>query len=179
MEGHIVDFRGRRGRGVPGAGQSARERKPRTRRPVKAMERFLLKSKIHRATVTAADLHYEGSISIDPTLLKEADILEFEQVQVYNITNGARFTTYAITGERAGEIKINGAAAHLARAGDRVIIASYAGYSAEEARKHRPLLVRVDERNALVGSFAAPLPGQKVTLASAPPAAEKVVHGGR
>jgi aspartate 1-decarboxylase len=111
------------------------------------MQRILLKSKIHRATVTAAELHYEGSISIGPALLDAADIAEFEQVQVYNVTSGARFTTYAIRAESEGEIKVNGAAAHLAKAGDRVIIASYANYAPEEAARHRPLLVRVDEAN--------------------------------
>ena len=111
------------------------------------MERILLKSKIHRATVTAADLHYEGSISIAPDLLKAANIVEFEQVQVYNITSGARFTTYAICAEGPGEIKVNGAAAHLAKAGDTVIIASYANYGPEEAARHRPFLVRVNGMN--------------------------------
>ncbi len=114
------------------------------------MERILLKSKIHRATVTAADLEYEGSISIGPELLRAADIAEFEQVQVYNVTNGARFTTYAIRAEAAGEIKVNGAAAHLARAGDLVIVASYAGYSPREAARHRPRIVLVGEGNRRV-----------------------------
>ena len=113
------------------------------------MERILLKSKIHRATVTDAELHYEGSISIDPDLLKAANITEFEQVQIYNITNGNRFTTYAIRAENAGEIKVNGAAAHLAKAGDRVIIASYANYTPEEVARHRPLLVKVNEQNRI------------------------------
>src|ERR1041385_9204151 len=115
------------------------------------MERILLKSKIHRATVTEADLHYEGSISIDPELLKASNIVEFEQVQVYNVSSGARFTTYAIRAERPGEIKVNGAAAHLAKAGDRVIIASYAGYTAEEVARHRPIVVLVDEENRMSG----------------------------
>jgi aspartate 1-decarboxylase len=116
------------------------------------MERILLKSKIHRATVTDAELHYEGSISIDPDLLAAANIAEFEQVQVYNITNGNRFTTYAIRADGAGEIKVNGAAAHLATAGDQVIIASYANYTPEEAARHRPLLVKVDERNRMTAT---------------------------
>jgi aspartate 1-decarboxylase len=122
------------------------------------MERILLKSKIHRATVTAADLHYEGSISVDPRLLLAADIVDFEQVQVYNITTGARFTTYAIPAEGSGEIKVNGAAAHLAKAGDRVIIASYAGYSPKEAARHQPLLVHVNERNEIAPRQAAATP---------------------
>jgi aspartate 1-decarboxylase len=113
------------------------------------MERILLKSKIHRATVTEADLHYEGSISIDPALLGAADILDFEQVQVYNVTNGNRFTTYAIRADRPGQIKVNGAAAHLAKAGDLVIVATYAGYSPREAARHRPIIVHVDRENRM------------------------------
>ncbi len=111
------------------------------------MERILLKSKIHRATVTAADLHYEGSISIGPELLQAADITDFEQVQIYNITRGTRFTTYAIPADRGGEIKINGAAAHLAKVGDLVIIASYANYSPQEVGRHRPIIVHVNAEN--------------------------------
>jgi len=111
------------------------------------LKRILLKSKIHRATVTEADLDYEGSISIDPELLQAADIADFEQVQVYNVTNGARFTTYAIRAGRPGEIKVNGAAAHLARPGDLVIIATYASYTAKEVACHRPILVQVDAGN--------------------------------
>jgi len=113
------------------------------------VERILLKSKIHRATVTAADVHYQGSISIGPSLLQAADIVEFEQVQVYNVTTGARFTTYAISGEDEGQIQINGAAAHLARPGDRVIVASYASYGEKEIAGHKPLLVYVSDRNRI------------------------------
>jgi len=113
------------------------------------VKRILLKSKIHRATVTEADLDYEGSISIDPELLAAADITDFEQVQVYNVTNGARFTTYAIPAERPGEIKVNGAAAHLAKAGDLVIIATYASYAPEEVARHRPIQVHVDALNRM------------------------------
>lgn len=133
------------------------------------MERILLKSKIHRATVTAAELHYQGSISIDPELLRAADIIDFEQVQVYNITTGARFTTYAIRGDAPGVIQVNGAAAHLAKAGHQVIIASYAQYGPEEAARHRPLLVHVDGENRIApdapSAPAAPIPlaaGQRV-----------------
>ena len=111
------------------------------------MHRILLKSKIHRATVTEADVEYEGSIGIAPSLLDAADILEFEQVQIYDVTNGARFTTYAIRADREGEIKINGAAARLANPGDTIIIASYGHYSPEEAARHRPRIVKVDGRN--------------------------------
>src|SRR6185503_16188389 len=116
------------------------------------MDRTLLKSKIHRATVTGADLSYEGSVTLDPDLLEAADIREFEQVQIYDVSNGARLTTYAIAGEPgAGEVRINGAAAHLVHEGDIVIIASYAQYSEAEAALHAPRLVRVDARNVPVG----------------------------
>jgi aspartate 1-decarboxylase len=112
------------------------------------MRRRLLKSKIHRATVTEAELHYEGSITIDLDLMEAADIVEHEQVDVYNVTGGERFTTYAIPGEPgSGIICINGAAAHLARPGDLVIVASYADYEPEELREHEPRIVLVDERN--------------------------------
>jgi len=115
------------------------------------MHRTLLKSKIHRATVTGAELHYEGSVTVDPLLLEAADIREFEQVQIYDVTNGSRLTTYAIHGEAGdGGIRINGAAAHLVRPGDVVIIASFAQYSEVEAARHRPKLVRVDARNRRV-----------------------------
>ncbi len=122
------------------------------------MQRILLKSKIHRATVTEADLHYEGSISVDPDLLDAADIVEFEQVQVYNVTTGARFTTYAIRSDEPGQIKVNGAAAHLASAGDLVIIASYAHYAAREARRHRPRVIRVDASNRRTTAPAGRVP---------------------
>lgn len=112
------------------------------------MERILLKSKIHRATVTDADLHYEGSISIDTDLMKAADIYEFEKVDVYNINTGARFSTYVINGKR-GEIGLNGAAARLVQKGDLVIIASYANYNEKEVIAHKPKLVFVDEENKL------------------------------
>jgi aspartate 1-decarboxylase len=112
------------------------------------MQRTLLKSKIHRATVTGAELHYEGSVTIDRDLLQAADIREFEQVQIYDVSNGARFTTYAIPGEAGeGEICVNGAAARLVCTGDTVIIASYAQYAEAEAAHHQPRLIRVDERN--------------------------------
>ena len=114
------------------------------------MNRTLLKSKIHRATVTDADLDYEGSISIDPVLARAADFVPFERVEIYNITNGERFATYFIEGrERAGEITLNGAAANKAGRDDLVIICSYAEYTDEEARDHRPKLVYVDECNKI------------------------------
>jgi len=110
----------------------------------------MLKSKIHRATVTDANLGYEGSVAIDESLMEAAGIYEFEQVQIYDINNGNRLTTYAIKAERGGgAISINGAAAHLAKKGDLVIIASYSVYEEEEARNHTPLLIYVDGRNAV------------------------------
>jgi aspartate 1-decarboxylase len=116
----------------------------------------MLKSKIHRATVTDAALHYEGSVTIDADLMEAADILEHEQVQIYNVTTGARFTTYAIRGEPgSGDIRINGAAAHLARPRDLVIIASYASYAGAEVREHRPRVVLVDGRNRPLAAPAA------------------------
>jgi aspartate 1-decarboxylase len=112
------------------------------------MQRIMLKSKIHRATVTDANLDYEGSISVDEGLMESAGILPYEQVDIYNITNGERFRTYTITGERgSGEICINGAAAHRAKRGDIIIIASYAVLDEEAARQHTPTLVYVDSEN--------------------------------
>lgn len=110
------------------------------------MLRTMLKSKIHRATITDANLNYEGSITIDAALLKAANIREFEQVDVYNCNNGQRFTTYAIMGN-AGEICVNGAAARLVHTGDLVIIASFAQYDAQELREYAPELVFVDAQN--------------------------------
>lgn len=112
------------------------------------MDRTLLKSKIHRATVTGADLHYEGSISIDTELMKAADIYEFEKVEIYNINNGERFSTYVINGGK-GEIGLNGAAARLVQKGDLVIIASYANYNEEEVKDHKTKLVFVDGNNSI------------------------------
>jgi aspartate 1-decarboxylase len=120
------------------------------------MQRTMLKSKIHRATVTEANLDYQGSVTIDPLLMEAADILSFERVEIYNVTNGERLATYAIPGRPgAGEICLNGAAAHKARAGDLVILASYAVYEGKEIAGHRPSLVFVDERNRIAGSGAA------------------------
>ena len=110
--------------------------------------RNMLKSKIHRARVTDANLAYEGSISIDRQLMEAADILPFEKVQVVNINNGARFETYAIEGGE-GEICLNGAAARLATPGDLVIILSYIGVLEEELRSYKPRLVHVDGQNRL------------------------------
>ena len=112
------------------------------------MIRTMLKSKIHRATVTEANLEYEGSVTIDATLLEAADLLPYEQVQIYDCTNGARLTTYAIPGERdSGEICINGAAAHRVKPGDVVIIASYVQLDDAECRGWQARRVFVDDRN--------------------------------
>jgi len=111
----------------------------------------MLKSKIHRATVTEANLHYSGSITIDDELLKAANILNHEKVAIVNVTNGARLETYAIAGTK-GQITINGAAAHLCHKGDTVIIISYANLADEEAKQHHPLIVHVDQNNNLVDS---------------------------
>ena len=112
------------------------------------MKRTLLKSKIHRATVTEADLNYEGSITIDRRLMDAADIVEYEQVEVYDITNGNRLTTYAISGEPgSGVICLNGAAARLVEVGDLIIICTYADYSDEERENHEPVVIQVNEKN--------------------------------
>ena len=113
--------------------------------------RMMLKSKIHRATVTDANINYEGSITIDRKLMKEADILPYEQVHVLNINNGARFTTYAIEGgEGSGEICLNGAAARLAVKGDLVIILTYTQIPEEQLKDYRPKIVHVNEKNEIV-----------------------------
>ena len=118
------------------------------------MNRTFVRAKLHRATVTTADLHYEGSISIDRALCRAAGLAEFEQVDIYDITNGARFTTYVIYGE-AGQIQINGAAANLVEVGDRVIIANYAALSPDEVAAHRITIVHVDDRNQVTGTRTA------------------------
>jgi aspartate 1-decarboxylase len=126
------------------------------------MQRTLLKSKIHRATVTDANLHYQGSVTVDPLLMQAADLLPWERVEIYNVTNGERFATYAIPGAPgAGEIVINGAAAHKARRGDLVILATYAAYDDAVARRHRPSLVFVDERNHMLPASA---PGAQISV---------------
>jgi len=111
----------------------------------------MLKSKLHRATVTHSELHYEGSCAIDETLLEAADIHEYEQIQIYNITNGERFTTYAIRAARdSGVISVNGAAAHKANPGDLLIIATYAVFNELELARYAPELVYVDAANRIV-----------------------------
>jgi aspartate 1-decarboxylase len=115
------------------------------------MNRTMLKSKIHRASVTDCDLHYVGSITLDPLLLEAADILPHEQVAVVDIDNGARFETYAIAGERgSGEVKLNGAAARLVHRGDKVIVISYASYTAQELDAYVPRVVHVDSSNQIL-----------------------------
>lgn len=112
------------------------------------MQRTMLKSKIHRATVTDANLEYEGSITIDKDLLKQSDIWVFERVEVYNIDNGARFATYAIEGAAgSGTICVNGAAAHLVRPGHKVIIASYVTMQESDIPNYRQRIVLVDSKN--------------------------------
>ena len=114
------------------------------------MQRRMLKSKIHRARVTDANLDYEGSITIDERLMEAADILPFEQVKVYNISNGARFDTYAIPGPAgAGGMCLNGAAARLGTRGDLIIVATYADYDDAEARAYKPRIILVGSDNQL------------------------------
>ena len=114
------------------------------------MLRLMLRSKVHRATVTQADLDYEGSLTLDQDLMDAADLREFEGIQVYNITNGSRLETYVITGERgSGTVCINGAAAHLAGPGDLVIIASYVWLEEKEVLTRQPRIVLVDGKNRI------------------------------
>lgn len=117
------------------------------------MQTLMLKAKLHKACVTHAELDYEGSCAIDGIMLDAAGIREFEQIQIYNISNGERFTTYAIRAENgAGIISVNGAAAHKADVGDRVIICSYGSYSDAELLNHKPKLVYLDGNNNITGS---------------------------
>jgi aspartate 1-decarboxylase len=110
----------------------------------------MMKSKIHRATVTESNLHYEGSLTVDSDLLKAADILPYEMVHIYNISNGERFETYAIEGAAgSGIVCLNGAAARKGAAGDLIIITTYASYTAAELRSHKPKVVLVDAHNHL------------------------------
>jgi aspartate 1-decarboxylase len=119
----------------------------------------VLYSKIHRATVTDAQLHYEGSLTIDKHLMDLAGLVEYQQIDVYNITSGSRFTTYAIVGEpHTGIIQVNGAAAHLAKTGDLIIIASYAQISHDEGPEWKPKLVFVDRSNKPSADKPAMLP---------------------
>ncbi|MFN2555846.1 MAG: aspartate 1-decarboxylase [Nitriliruptorales bacterium] len=122
------------------------------------MRRTMMKSKIHRATATEANLHYMGSVTLDAALMEQADLLAYEKVQVVNLSNGARFETYAIEGKRgSGTLTLNGAAARLVHPGDELILISYAEFEDEEARRHNPTVVFVDEYNRVtrIGSEAS------------------------
>jgi aspartate 1-decarboxylase len=130
------------------------------------MRRTLFKSKIHRATVTHADLEYEGSVSIDEDLMDAAEILQYEAIHVWNITRGTRLQTYAIKGQRgSGIICINGAAAHLNRPGDMVILATFGEFEEAEARSLEPTVVLVDKANKIVAKDAVEVagPARRVT----------------
>ena len=124
------------------------------------MRRTIFKSKIHRATVTQADLDYEGSVTIDEGLMEAANIVDYEMVHIWNITRGTRLQTYALRGERgSGVICINGAAAHLNKPGDLVILATFAELEAAEARDFKPTVVLVDRQNRITSTPAVEVPG--------------------
>jgi aspartate 1-decarboxylase len=115
------------------------------------MQRHLMKSKIHRATVTSADLHYEGSLTVDEILLDAADLIPHEEVQVVNVNNGARFSTYVIPGPRgSGVMQLNGAAARMGHPGDVIILISYGVFTADEAARHSPRVILVDGKNRII-----------------------------
>ncbi len=121
------------------------------------MQRQMLKSKIHRATVTACDVDYVGSITLDPELMRQADMLPNEQVHVWDIDNAARFVTYAIEGEPgSGTVQVNGAAAHLVREGDKVIIASFGAFDEKDLERYSPIVVHVDDENQAVAIDSDP-----------------------
>ena len=123
------------------------------------MLRVMMKSKIHRATITQADMHYEGSLTTSAELMRAADILPYEMVHVYNISNGERFETYAIEGEEnSGVICLNGAAARKGAPGDLIIITTYATYDAKELERHQPKVILVDSRNRLKNTASAEKP---------------------
>ena len=131
------------------------------------MQRTMLKSKIHRATVTDCDLHYVGSITVDPDLLDAADIREFEQVAVVDVDNGARFETYTIAGRPgSGDMKVNGAAARLVHRGDTIIVISYAAYDPDDLEHYEPRVVHVDANNEILQ-----VDSEVATLLRAPTAA--------
>jgi aspartate 1-decarboxylase len=121
------------------------------------MQRQMLKSKIHRATITDCHVDYVGSITLDPELMRQADLLPNEQVHVWDIANGARFITYAIEGEQgSGVVQINGAAARLVRRGDKVIIASFAGLGEDDLERYSPIVVHVDDANRVTAVDSDP-----------------------
>ena len=135
--------------------------------PATGLRRSMLKSKIHRATVTHADVDYEGSLTLDAQLLEAADILPFEEVHVWNVTRGTRLRTYAMVGAAgSGVVCINGAAAHLAGPGDRVIVATFTPMDDAQARLHRPRVVLVDEHNRVKPERTAEVPGPQEALQS-------------
>lgn len=124
------------------------------------MKLHVFKSKIHRATVTHADVAYEGSVTVDLDLLEAAEILPYEAVHIWNVTRGTRLMTYALEGPRgSGAVCVNGAAAHLNQPGDLVILATFADMTPEEARRHKPKVVRVDARNRVLDSNVEERPG--------------------
>jgi aspartate 1-decarboxylase len=129
------------------------------------MQRTMMKSKIHRATVTGADLNYVGSITLDESLMRAADILEHEQVHVLDLDNGARFETYAIRGG-PGDVVLNGAAARLVHTGDRVIVISYATYDEAELARYEPKVVHVDDHNRIVVPALSAVDGETEERAS-------------
>ncbi len=127
------------------------------------MQRIMLKSKLHRVTVTQSELHYEGSCAIDENLLDAADIKEYQQIEIWNVDNGERFTTYAISAERgSGTISVNGAAARKAAPGDLLIIATFASYNEIELARYKPDLVYVDAKNRIINRSNA-IPVQVVS----------------
>lgn len=124
------------------------------------MKLNMFKSKIHRATVTHADVSYEGSVSVDVELLEAADILPHEAVHIWNVTRGTRLVTYALAGRRGcGCVCVNGAAAHLNQPGDLVILATFADMTPEEARRHIPIVIRVDGKNRVLPDTGPEAPG--------------------
>jgi aspartate 1-decarboxylase len=132
------------------------------------MRRTMCKSKIHRATVTDANLAYEGSITLDPILMEAADILEYEHVHVVNVTNGARFETYVITGvPDSGDVVLNGAAARLVQPGDKVIVMSYAEYDEAELEGFEPRLIFVDDANRIRERPRRETPGGQLRIEQA------------
>jgi aspartate 1-decarboxylase len=121
------------------------------------MQRQMLKSKIHRATVTACDVDYIGSITLDPELMRQADLLPNEQVHVWDIENAARFVTYALEGdEGSGTVQVNGAAAHLVREGDKIIVASFGAFDESDLERYSPIVVHVDDDNRAIAVDSDP-----------------------
>ena len=128
------------------------------------MLREMLRAKVHRATVTETNVNYEGSLTLDAALMKAAGMIPYERIDVYNADSGTRFSTYLIEGEPgSGVVCVNGAAAHLARPGERIIIATYAAFSPEEAQGHRPTVVLVDSANRVKEIRREILAGTEVT----------------